>query len=252
MGSDRWKNSPPLISLPPETLKNKGNYLTKLFNSSRWKREPVLLGLSTELLEDHAKHLTQLLAGEQWKSQPTLLTQSPEILKDKANNLTKIFNSDRWKTAPLLLSLSQETAIKYATDYTRHFKSNNWMERPSLLTVSPRTFNASLKMLEGMGITPETHGKAVLLLLGTTTGLKREKAELIRKEILGHKNVYIFSKKIPLEEYIKFRTKLTPEQKEAEKKEIEEFAEFLQAHPNLLVKSKDNIIQWGEKHGYIK
>ena len=31
----------------------------------------------------------------------------------------------------------------------------------------------------------------------------------ISSKVLGHKNVYIFSKKIPLEEYVKFRAQLT-------------------------------------------
>ncbi|MBI5466159.1 MAG: hypothetical protein HY974_02640, partial [Candidatus Kerfeldbacteria bacterium] len=200
------------LSRDPETLRQNAQELTAVLGNDRWKGQPALLSRDPETLRQNAQELTSILGNDKWKGQPALLSRDPETLRQNAQELTAVLGNDRWKGQPALLSLNPETIVK------------------------------SVRALRSLGIEP-SFSLTNLMLLGTTLGLKREKAEYIRREILGHKEVHLYHDKISLAEL----EQLTPEQKETERREIEEFADFIQRRPRLLVKSLSTLERQKDK-----
>lgn len=242
LGGSHWrKTDVQLLELNKETFDEKEKIITDLLGGETWKKSQAgLLIRDSETLIERAAMLTARY-GDAWKKWPALMRWDPETLKRKEAQLDSLFEGYSWDRYPVLLTHDEEKLRLNCEDHTANFGSDQWKRLPTLAAVTPKTFNSSLRALQIYGITPEHNQRDVTLLMASTMETKRKKARIIREEILGHSHVHLFDKKIPLGDFLAFRSQLTAEEREQEKRELLEFSAYMAKNARLLTMSENEL-----------
>ena len=243
LGSDVWKKHPSLLNYPPETIEIYADEYDEIIGNPHWRKQyPQILMRNPDAIRQNAAEMDQLYGSKKWAKHPSILGQSAEGLRAKAQAIHQRFGRELWKKIPNILIPATETLFRYADNHTKVLGSDYWLDqKPGLMKSPPRTVNSSLRALRSIGITPETHRSAILNLLDTTVKLKREKIEIIRTDILGHRQIHAFSEKVPLHEYVDYKASLTQAEIDEEEAELKELANYMEGHATLLYKSKAGL-----------
>jgi hypothetical protein len=156
-----------------------------------------------------------------------------------------------WRSNAIILSLSQAVVEERVALYDGWF-GTGWRVMSTILTNNPRTVISSVRALKTVGITQEnTAPGSYFGLLNNTVANKREKARVIRQELLGHRQVHIYGDKTPISEIVQARKSQSQADRELEAQEIEEFRLFIQhLGAKGLGRSIAVIRDWAHSHGY--
>lgn len=200
--------------------------LNQLFGP-HWSRYGVqAVQVPEELVLQRARVLDERL-GSKWRHTPQLCTLPAEKL-DERIALYDALLGPNWRNTPTILTLDVEVTRDRIEKYDQWFGSS-WRSFPTILTNKPETVRNSARALRlALDITLEnTPIGAYFQLLSTSVANKRRKAAAIRRDILGHTQVYTFERPTPLAIVVAARRGQTPDQRARELEEIEEFKAFI-------------------------
>lgn len=189
--------------------------------------------------------------GQKWKACPRACTLPVETLNDCIDTYDDRLGP-QWRQVPSLLSTSPPEIIPRITTYDQHF-GQAWRIRLRMLLNDPVTVLSSMRALKTINITQEnTSAAAYFALLSTTVANKRKKAVHIRRNILGHTQVYMYEGKKHSGDIGKERRGQTDNDRQKEAEEIEELTQFIH-HLGAagFTKSIDTIDDWARGHGYL-
>ncbi len=131
VGDDRWRRHPPLINLRPELLAERAEALSIILENDTWRKWPSLLGYSTEKVEAHADVLTEILGNTKWRKAPDLLAHDMEVFRERAKRLTKLFGNTKWTGEPRLLADTAKVE-RDAPEIDKLFGEYPWKSLPRI------------------------------------------------------------------------------------------------------------------------
>lgn len=188
--------------------------------------------------------------GGRWRKYPAIVNLSEATIRHRIERYDCLLGP-KWRNSPRILNMATKVVEERTAKYNEWF-GESWRASPNTVSNTPRTVISSARALKSIGITLEnTAGVPYFGLVGTTVENKRKKASIIRKEILGHTQVYIGEGKASLAENVEARHGQTPAEKELEAREIEEFKMFVSNIGAMrLVYSMSKIRSWAMENGY--
>lgn len=220
--------------------------LTGLFGK-RWMTRDV--GMINDNAGEVIKEANELdsVFGESWKSWPSLVRMAPYVRKKLIRTYDREFGLG-WRKYPGIIAMAPDVVEERIHAYDV-WLGEEWRERPGLVKTPPRTVISSIKALETVGITQENTGPATYTtLVATSMRNKRDKAAMIRRELLGHKFVVMSSEKRSLAENVNARAGYSEADRVEEAKEVAQFREFIpRMTSSRLVSSETAIKNWARK-----
>ena len=192
-----------LLGFNQDTIQRNYDNLTKLgLSKEKIVIEARLLALCLDTIQRNYDNLINIgLSKEEIVSQPILLGLHPNNIKDNYKHLLDMgISKKKIATLAHLIAFSQDTIqrnYEYHISLLRHNCKDRssgkelLLKQPQILEITKKTFEANLQYLNYLDIDYKDN----VLLLGTTSQLKRGKLAYLLREVFDYRNVNQSEKK---------------------------------------------------------
>lgn len=194
-------------------------------DTTRSKKSRTIQGLTSkplDLLVSRAEVIHEVTGKPDWINKPHLLTLPSFFILDRAQHLQQLFGDDSWKTYAPLFTMKVDTLQRKVENLDSQF-GKRWHSYVALVGSKESTIQKNLKVAQLLGMDTASPGFNLTFLIDSPKR-KRERAKIIREEILGNQNVRIFW---ATDETIDKINNLPPEEREEQKRQLAEFRKYI-------------------------
>lgn len=214
-------------------------YRPEQANTARSKKSRAIKGLANEhlgLLVSRAKVIDEVTGRPSWINNPSLLSLPSDFLINRAQHLQEVFGDDSWKTYSQLLTMNPDT-VQRKTENLDSLFGIRWHGYVALVGARETTIRKNLKIAQLLGMDTESPAFNLTFLIDSPKR-KRQRAKIIREEILGHQNARIFW---ATDETIDKINNLSSEEREEQKKQQAEFRQYIGKTGKHLLRSDQHL-----------
>ena len=192
-----------LLALCLDTIqRNYDNLINIGLSKEEIVSQPILLGLHPNNIKDNYKHLLDMgISKKKIVINARLIGLNPNAIKDNYKHLLDMgISKKKIATLAHLIAFSQDTIqrnYEYHISLLRHNCKDRssgkelLLKQPQILEITKKTFEANLQYLNYLDIDYKDN----VLLLGTTSQLKRGKLAYLLREVFDYRNVNQSEKK---------------------------------------------------------
>jgi len=196
-------SQPILLGLHPNNIKDNYKHLLDMgISKKKIVINARLIGLNPNAIKDNYKHLLDMgISKKKIATNASLIGLNPNAIKDNYKHLLDMgISKKKIATLAHLIAFSQDTIqrnYEYHISLLRHNCKDRssgkelLLKQPQILEITKKTFEANLQYLNYLDIDYKDN----VLLLGTTSQLKRGKLAYLLREVFDYRNVNQSEKK---------------------------------------------------------